>query len=163
MFDLGASELLLIVIVAVIVIGPKDLPLALRTAGRWIGKMRRLSSHFRSGLDAMIREAEMDEMESKWKAQNEKIMRQDPATLPKESEPTGALPSPPRPDVAAGEPAGDGGAGPMAGDPTGGAESRAGSGPGEKTDAKSTPISADDPARATISDPSPASGSGSGN
>ena len=37
MFDIGASELLLIVIVAVVVIGPKDLPLALRTAGRWIG------------------------------------------------------------------------------------------------------------------------------
>lgn len=95
MLDLGASELLLIVIVAVIVIGPKDLPLALRTAGKWIGKLRRLSGHFRTGLDAMIREAEMDEMEKKWKTQNEQIMRQDPATLPVESEPTGALPARP--------------------------------------------------------------------
>jgi sec-independent protein translocase protein TatB len=93
MLDLGASELLLIVIVAVVVIGPKDLPLALRTAGKWIGKMRRLSGHFRTGLDAMIREAEMEEMEKKWKAQNEKIMRQDPATFPAEPEPTGALPA----------------------------------------------------------------------
>jgi len=96
MFDLGASELLLIMIVAVIVIGPKDMPLALRTAGRWIGKIRRLSGHFRSGLDAMIREAEMEEMEKKWKAQNEKIMQQDPAGLPAETEPTGALPAKPR-------------------------------------------------------------------
>ena len=40
MFDLGAGELLIIVIVAVIVIGPKDIPLAMRTAGRWIGKIR---------------------------------------------------------------------------------------------------------------------------
>ncbi len=95
MLDLGASELLLIVIVAVLVIGPKDLPLALRTAGKWIGKLRRLSGHFRTGLDAMIREAEMDEMEKKWKAQNEQIMRQDPATLPIEGEPTGALPARP--------------------------------------------------------------------
>ena len=74
MFDIGASELLVIVIVAIIVIGPKDLPLALRTAGRWIGKIRRVSSHFRTGVDAMIREAELEDMEKKWKAQNEAIM-----------------------------------------------------------------------------------------
>ena len=63
MFDLGAGELLIIVIVAVIVIGPKDIPLAMRTAGRWIGKIRRISGHFRAGIDTMIREAEMEEME----------------------------------------------------------------------------------------------------
>jgi len=78
MFDIGAPELLLIVIVAVIVIGPKDLPLAMRTAGRWIGKVRRVSSHFRTGLDAMIREAELEEMEKKWQAQNEAIMHEHP-------------------------------------------------------------------------------------
>jgi len=93
MLDLGASELLLIVIVAVVVIGPKDLPLALRTAGKWIGKMRKLSGHFRSGFDAMVREAEMEEMEKKWKAQNEQIMRQNPSTYPAEPEPTGAFPA----------------------------------------------------------------------
>ena len=65
MFDIGATELLVIVIVAVIVIGPKDLPLALRTAGRWIGKIRRVSGHFRTGIETMIREAEMEEMEKK--------------------------------------------------------------------------------------------------
>jgi len=75
MFDIGAGELLVILIVAVVVIGPKDLPLAMRTAGRWIGKMRRMSAHFRSGIDAMVREAELEEMEKKWKAQNEEIMR----------------------------------------------------------------------------------------
>lgn len=74
MFDIGASELLVIVIVAIIVIGPKELPLALRTAGRWIGKIRRVSGHFRAGVDAMIREAELEDMEKKWKAQNEEIM-----------------------------------------------------------------------------------------
>ena len=74
MFDIGASELLVIVIVAVLVIGPKDMPLALRTVGRWIGKVRRVSSHFRSGIDTMIREAELEELEKKWKAQNEAIM-----------------------------------------------------------------------------------------
>lgn len=75
MFDIGAAELLVIVIVAVIVIGPKDLPLAMRVAGRWIGKVRRVSAHFRSGIDSMVREAELADMEKKWKAQNEEIMR----------------------------------------------------------------------------------------
>jgi len=102
MFDIGATELLLIVIVAVIVIGPKDMPLALRTAGRWIGKMRRLSGQFRAGFDAMVREAEMEEMEKKWREQNEKVMREHPQGAPPEMEPTGALPppSPPKPAPA---------------------------------------------------------------
>ena len=78
MFDIGATELLVIIIVAVIVIGPKDLPLALRTAGRWMGKIRRVSGHFRSGIDAMIRDAEMEEMEKKWREQNARIMAEHP-------------------------------------------------------------------------------------
>ena len=103
MFDIGASELLIIVIVAVLVIGPKDMPLAMRTAGRWIGKLRKISGHFRSGIDAMVREAEMEEMEKKWKAQNEKIMREHPEGVV-EMEPTGALPAPrPAADPPAGK------------------------------------------------------------
>lgn len=78
MLDVGAQELLLIVVVAVIVIGPKELPMALRTAGRWIGKMRRISNHFRSGIETMIREAEMEEMEKKWQEQNRRVMEQHP-------------------------------------------------------------------------------------
>ncbi len=76
MFDIGASELLVLVIVAIVVIGPKDLPMALRTAGRWVAKMRSVSNHFRSGIETMIREAEMEDMERKWKEQNERIMRE---------------------------------------------------------------------------------------
>lgn len=78
MFDIGATELLLVVIVAVVVIGPKDLPRALRMAGRWIGKIRRTSNHFRAGIEAMIREAEMEEMEQKWREQNARIMADNP-------------------------------------------------------------------------------------
>ena len=78
MFDIGALELLMIVIVAVLVIGPKDMPLAMRTAGRWIGKVRKVSAHFRTGIDAMVREAELEDMEKKWKARNEEIMRDHP-------------------------------------------------------------------------------------
>ena len=79
MFDIGASELLLIAVVAILVIGPKDMPAALRQAGRWIGKVRRVSAHFRSGLDTMIREAEMEEMDRKWREQNEAIMARSPS------------------------------------------------------------------------------------
>lgn len=96
MFDVGASELLLIVIVAIVVIGPKDMPLALRTAGRWMGKIRRVSGHFRSGLETMIREAELEEMEAKWREQNEAIMKasaeQGPAAASAEA--GAALPAP---------------------------------------------------------------------
>lgn len=92
MFDIGATELLLIVVVAILVIGPKDMPLAMRTAGRWIGKIRKVSGHFRTGLDAMVREAELEDMEKKWKSQNEKIMREHPDGTPPQMEPTGAYP-----------------------------------------------------------------------
>jgi len=78
MFDIGATELLVIAIVAILVIGPKDMPIALRTAGRWIAKVRRVSSHFRSGLDAMVREAEIEEMDKKWRERNEEIMAKHP-------------------------------------------------------------------------------------
>lgn len=104
MLDVGPSELLLIIIVAVIAIGPKELPAALRTFGKWIGQMRRVSAHFRSGLDAMIREAEMKELEEKWAAQNAKIMREHPADAPPEMEPTGAYPARPVPPEVVPEP-----------------------------------------------------------
>lgn len=82
MFGIAPDEMLLVVIVAIIVIGPKDLPLALRTAGRWIGKIRRVSGHFRAGIETMIREAEMEEMERKWKEQNAAIMAAHPTPDP---------------------------------------------------------------------------------
>lgn len=88
MFDVGAGELLVIVIVAIVVIGPKELPMALRTAGRWIGKMRRMSAHFRSGVETMIREAELQEMEEKWAARNKEIMAKYP-----DGEPASAAPA----------------------------------------------------------------------
>ncbi|MBI1403436.1 MAG: twin-arginine translocase subunit TatB [Porphyrobacter sp.] len=99
MFDIGAGELLVIIIVAVVVIGPKDLPLAMRTAGRWIGQMRRVSAHFRSGIDAMVREAELEEMEKKWKAQNEEIMRRSAALTEAEAG-TPVMTGPPPTDAA---------------------------------------------------------------
>jgi sec-independent protein translocase protein TatB len=113
MFDIAPSELLLVVIVAIIVIGPKDLPLALRTAGRWMGKVRRVSGHFRTGIETMIREAEMEEMERKWTEQNAAIMAAHPSPDPAEGQTvdaaadqtaapvTEALPAPIDPEVGA--------------------------------------------------------------
>lgn len=84
MFDIGATELLLVAIVALVIIGPKDLPLAMRTAGRWIGQIRGMTKHFRVGIDAMIRDAEIEEQEKEWAARNEKIMREHPEGAPAE-------------------------------------------------------------------------------
>ena len=102
MFDIGAAELLVIIIVAVLVIGPKDMPLAMRTAGRWIGKVRRVSAHFRTGIDAMVREAELEDMEKKWKAQNEEIMRRT-AHLPHPEPDARAMTGPPSAAAPEGE------------------------------------------------------------
>jgi sec-independent protein translocase protein TatB len=62
LFDIGWPELLLIGVVALVVIGPKDLPRALRVAGYWVRKARNLSREFQSSVEQMIREAELDEM-----------------------------------------------------------------------------------------------------
>jgi sec-independent protein translocase protein TatB len=78
MFDVGFDEMLLIAIVAIVVIGPKDLPMALRTVGRWMAKVRRVSGHFRSGVETMIREAELEDMEKKWREQNAAILAAHP-------------------------------------------------------------------------------------
>jgi sec-independent protein translocase protein TatB len=81
MFGVDTSEIILVAVLALIFIGPKDLPNALRTAGRWIGQIRGMARHFQSGIDAMIREAELEEMEKKWREENERIMREYPALL----------------------------------------------------------------------------------
>lgn len=86
MFDIGADELLLTAVVAVVVIGPKDLPRALRTVGRWVAKMRRMSNAFRAGIENVIREAELEEMEREWRERNAQIMAAHPtATADAES------------------------------------------------------------------------------
>lgn len=82
MLDIGSSELLLIVVIAVVVIGPKDLPRALYKVGQVLGKARAMSRHFRSGIDAMVREVEMEELEKKWAAENRRIMDQYPSAAP---------------------------------------------------------------------------------
>lgn len=90
MFDIASSELLLVALVALVVIGPKDLPKAMRFVGHWVGKARGMARHFRSGFDEMVRQAELEEMEKKWAAENARIM----AEHPSDEDQTGMTPSP---------------------------------------------------------------------
>jgi len=62
LFDIGWPELLLIGVVALVVIGPKDLPRALRVAGFWVRKARTMSREFQSSVEQMIHEAELDDV-----------------------------------------------------------------------------------------------------
>lgn len=62
MFDIAWSELLVIAVVALIVVGPKDLPRLMRSLGQILRKLRRLSNEFKAGVDDFIRETELDEV-----------------------------------------------------------------------------------------------------
>ena len=60
--DVGVSEYLLIAIVALIVVGPKDLPVLLRKLGQFVAKLRGMASEFRASFDEMARQSELDDL-----------------------------------------------------------------------------------------------------
>jgi sec-independent protein translocase protein TatB len=62
MLDIGWSELLLIAVVAIVVIGPKDLPDALRTLGRMMTKVRRMAGEFQGQFNQALREANLEDV-----------------------------------------------------------------------------------------------------
>ena len=62
MFDIGWPEMAVVAVIALIIIGPKDLPRILRYAGRWAGKARRMAREFQRNFDDMVRESELDEV-----------------------------------------------------------------------------------------------------
>lgn len=78
-FDLGGLELFFVAVVALIVVGPKDLPKLMRQVGRVMAKVRGTARHFKTGMDEMMRQAELDEMREKWDRHNEEIMRRSAA------------------------------------------------------------------------------------
>ncbi|MDP9423823.1 MAG: Sec-independent protein translocase protein TatB [Pseudomonadota bacterium] len=79
MFGVDTSELLVVAVVALLFIGPKELPRVMMQIGRWIGRMRGYARHFTSGIENVIREAELEEMEKSWREQNQRILAQFPA------------------------------------------------------------------------------------
>ena len=113
MFDLGYGELMFVAIVALLVVGPKDLPKLMRTVGRMVGKVRSTARHFKSGMDEMVRQAELEEMREKWDKHNADIMRAAPAipgdppieppldSRPAATSSTAAAPEPGLPEPAA--------------------------------------------------------------
>src|ERR1700683_5410891 len=62
MFDIGWSEFLLIAVVALVAIGPKELPGVLRMAGQWMGKARKMAAEFQGQFQEAMREAEMADL-----------------------------------------------------------------------------------------------------
>ncbi len=105
MFGVDTSELLIVAIIALLFIGPKDLPRAMRAVGQWVGKVRGMARHFTLGIENMMREAELEEMDRKWREENERIMRDfpsdanypDPDQAPLPLEPAEELPPSKRP------------------------------------------------------------------
>ncbi|UZK70631.1 Sec-independent protein translocase protein TatB [Sphingomonas sp. S1-29] len=100
MLDFNLSEMIVVAVVALLVIGPKDLPKAMRFVGQWVGKARGVARQFRSGFDAMVREAELAEMEKKWADENARIMREHPPEPAQSPEPAQAMLPAPEGDVA---------------------------------------------------------------
>ena len=91
MFGVDSTELAVVAILALIFIGPKDLPKVMRTVGYWVGRIRGMAHHFTSGIENMVREAELEEMEKKWREENERIMALHP--------PDAHYPEPGQPDT----------------------------------------------------------------
>ncbi len=78
MFGFDSAEIGVIAILALIFIGPKELPKVMRTVGYWIGRARGMARHFTAGIENMVREAELEEMEKRWREENERIMQLHP-------------------------------------------------------------------------------------
>jgi sec-independent protein translocase protein TatB len=62
MLDFSWSHILILLIVALVVVGPKDLPRLMRIVGQWMGKARAMADQFRKSFDDMARQAELDEL-----------------------------------------------------------------------------------------------------
>ena len=106
MFDFSWSEIVVIGVIALVAIGPKDLPKALRTAGIMVRRARSLAREFHNSIDEMIREAELDEMRKRI----DETVKLQPGEPPAAAEPKIVPPAPPAPsepaETTALEPAG---------------------------------------------------------
>src|SRR5436305_8870807 len=99
MFGFDSAKLAIIAVLALVFIGPKELPRVMRTVGYWVGRVRGMARHFTAGIEDMVRQAELEEMEKRWREENDRIMQLHPAnadypepgqpdTIPPLAEPT---------------------------------------------------------------------------
>jgi len=68
MIDLSWSHILIVLVVALVVVGPKDLPRLMRMIGQWIGKARAMADQFKKSFDEMARQSELDELRAEIEA-----------------------------------------------------------------------------------------------
>ena len=105
MFDIGWSELLVIVVVAIVVVGPKELPRLMGTFGRYAGKLRRAAGDFQRQFDEAMRDTEVAEVKKAMETVRAEAASLDqPVMLPKidtPESPTTAAPATPPASVAA--------------------------------------------------------------
>ena len=76
MFDIGWSEMVFVLIIAVLVIGPKDLPGTIATVGKYIRKIKGFAREFQSGIDDLAKEAELDDLKKTVSGDNFNIKKQ---------------------------------------------------------------------------------------
>ena len=82
MFDIGWSELVVIAVVALIAIGPKELPGVLRMVGQWMGKARKMAAEFQGQFQEAMREAEMADLKKSFDEVKDAVVnRLDPAIM----------------------------------------------------------------------------------
>ncbi|HAT34549.1 MAG TPA: twin-arginine translocase subunit TatB [Rhodospirillaceae bacterium] len=66
MFDIGWPELMIVAVITILVVGPKELPRVLRTVTMWIRRIREMAMEFQAGLDDLAREAELEEIQKEF-------------------------------------------------------------------------------------------------
>jgi sec-independent protein translocase protein TatB len=122
MFEIGWSELLVIGVVALIAIGPKELPGVLRSVGHWMGKIRKMAAEFQGQFQEAMREAEMSDLKKTaddLNAATQSLTNFDPYDILKDTEakpvtPPATSPAPEQPPVVEPIPAVDAAAAPEA-------------------------------------------------
>jgi sec-independent protein translocase protein TatB len=103
MFDIAWTELLVIIVVALVVVGPKDLPRMMRTIGQWAGRARAMADQFRRSFDDMARQSELDELRAEVNRLQQTYVPP-PAEIESAMYPQG-LPSSPTADIPVAQPA----------------------------------------------------------
>ena len=91
MLDIGWTEILVITVIALFVVGPKDIPKALRTVGIWIGKLKSLSREFQNTVDDAVRDSELDEVKKQIESARTGITKGMKETIDSEGELTEML------------------------------------------------------------------------